>query len=101
MDLMRWTNRDPSILNGLYRSPGHREKTPPGPYDAILDRCNATMDPNTRNDCVNEAQISLMENYMSVPILSNWNMYAIQSYVRDYTIDYLGYLMPGDVWLEK
>jgi peptide/nickel transport system substrate-binding protein len=101
MDLMRWTNRDPSILNGLYRSPGHRDKTPAGPYDEILDRCNATTDPNARNECVKEAQISLMENYMSVPILSNWTMYAIQSYVRDYTIDYLGYLMPGDVWLDK
>lgn len=101
MELMRWTNRDPSILNGIYRSPGHYEKTPPGPYDEILDRCNATMDPDLRNECVKEAQISLMENYMSVPILSNWLMYAVQGYVRDYTIDFLGYLLPGDVWLDR
>lgn len=101
MDLMRWTDRDPSILNGIYRSPGHREKTPEGAYDAILDRCNTTMDPTERNECVKEAQIALMQNFMSIPILSNWTMYAVQNYVRDYTIDYLGYLLPGDVWLDK
>ncbi|MCE5209596.1 MAG: ABC transporter substrate-binding protein, partial [Chloroflexi bacterium] len=60
MDLMRWTYKDPSILNNLYRSPGHREKTPAGPYDEILDRCNSTMDPDLRNECIKEAQISLM-----------------------------------------
>jgi peptide/nickel transport system substrate-binding protein len=101
MDLMRWTNRDPSILNGIYRSPGHREKTPAGAYDEVLDRCNATIDPDARNECVKEAQILLMENYMSIPILSNWTMYAVQNFVKDYTIDFMGYLLPGDVWLDK
>jgi hypothetical protein len=36
-----------------------------------------------------------------VPVLTNWAMFATQSYVRDYTLDYLGILIPGDVWLEK
>jgi peptide/nickel transport system substrate-binding protein len=101
MDLMRWTNRDPSILNGIYRSPGHRNKTPAGPYDEVLDRCNATTDPIDRVTCVKEAQKLLMENYMSIPILSNWNMFAVRSNVNDYTLDFLGYLLPGDVWLTK
>jgi peptide/nickel transport system substrate-binding protein len=101
MDLMRWTNRDPSILNGIFRSPGHREKTPAGPYDEVLDRCNATIDPDARNTCVKEAQTLLMENFMAVPILSNWTMFAVQNFVRDYTLNFFGDRLLGDVWLDK
>lgn len=101
MDLMRWTNRDPSILNGIYRSPGHREKTPAGPYDEVLDRCNETIDPDARNACVKEAQILLMENFIAIPILSNWQMFAVQNFVRDYTLNFFGGRLLGDVWLDQ
>ncbi|MCJ7623183.1 MAG: hypothetical protein MUO76_06745, partial [Anaerolineaceae bacterium] len=101
MDLMRWTYRDPSLISNIYRSPGHREKAPEGPYDEVLDRCDMTIDPDERNECVKEAQILLMEYAMGVPILSNWGIFAVQNFVRDYTLNYFGGRMLVDVWLEK
>lgn len=102
MDLMRWTNSDAGVLNQLFKSPGHREKLPPNPaIDDTLKRCNVTMDPQARNECVGEAQKALLEDMTIVPILTNWTVIATQGNVQDYTLDYLGYLIPGDVWIKK
>lgn len=102
MDLMRWTWGDAVVLSDLFRSPGHRGHLPPDPeIDDVLDRCDTTMDPALRNACVSEAQKVLLQKMIAVPILTNWAMYVTRGEVRDYTIDYSGYLIPGDVWLEK
>ena len=98
MDLMRWTSSDAGILTDLYRSPGHRQKIAPNPaIDDLLTRCDNTVDPAKRLGCVAEAQKALLETAIAVPILTNWLVIATQSNVQDYTIDYLGYLIPGDV----
>ena len=102
MDLMRWTWSDPVVLSDLFRSPGHRETLADNPeIDSVLDRCDTTMDPAVRAVCVGEAQQVLLEEMITAPILTNWAMYATQGNVQDYTIDYLGYLLPGDIWLES
>ncbi|MDQ2092489.1 ABC transporter substrate-binding protein [Rhodalgimonas zhirmunskyi] len=101
MDLMRWTARDAGILGELFRSPGHRQKLPANaPLDDLLTRCNSTVDPAARNECVSEAQRMLLENVTIVPIMSNWTVIATQGNVKDYTIDRMGYLIPGDVRIE-
>ncbi len=102
MDLMRWTWGDPVVLTDLYRSPGHRGHLPEDPeIDDVLDRCDTTMDPAKRDECVKEAQQVLLEKMVSIPILTNWAMYVTRGEVRDYTLDFNGYLLPGDPWLEK
>ncbi len=101
IELMRWTDRDPSILSNIFRSPGHIMVYPEGPWDEVLDRCDATMDPTERAVCVGEAQKLLIENAMSVPILSNWLMYAVRKEVQDYHLDYLSYLLPSDIWIQE
>ena len=102
MDLMRWSWSDPVVLTDLFRSPGHRETLSENPaIDSVLDRCDTLMDPTVRAECVSEAQQVLLEGMITAPILTNWAMFATQGNVRDYTIDYLGYLVPGDIWLEK
>jgi len=102
MDLMRWTWGDPVVMSDLFRSPGHRGHLPPDPeIDDVLDRCDTTMDPDLRAACASEAQRVLLEKMLAVPILTNWAMYVTRGEVRDYTIDFSGYLLPGDVWLEK
>ena len=102
MDLMRWTEKDPDILNQLYAGDGHRDKLIPNEeLDAILARCSATMDPDARMDCVSEAQVALLQDARSVPILTNWGVYATQSNVSGYHFDYLGYLMVTDIKVDE
>jgi peptide/nickel transport system substrate-binding protein len=102
MDLMRWTETDASVLTSLFRSPGHREKLSANPkVDDVLDRCDSTMDPDLRMECVAEAQQVLLDEMIAVPIITNWNIFVTGGNVKDYTLDYYGGLIPGDVWLEK
>lgn len=102
MDLMRWTYSDGGVLNDLFLSPGHRKKLAANSsIDDTLVRCNTTMDPGLRRDCLSQAQQALLEDMTIVPILTNWVVTATQKNVNDYTIDYLGYLIPGDIWLSN
>jgi len=102
MDLMRWTWGDPVVLSDLFRSPGHRGHLASDPeIDDVLDRCDTTMDPDLRAECVSQAQKVLLEKGLAIPILTNWAMYVTRGEVRDYTLDFSGYLLPGDVWLAK
>lgn len=102
MDLMRWTWNDAAVLSDLFRSPGHREKLAADPeIDEVLDRCDTTMDTALRTECISEAQKVLLEKMIIVPVQTNWSMYATLKSVQDYTIDFSGYLIPGDVWLQK
>jgi peptide/nickel transport system substrate-binding protein len=102
MDLMRWTWDDPVVLTDLFRSPGHREKLPEDPeLDEILDRCDRTMDPELRAECVSDAQRVLLDKAIAVPNITNWAMFVTTGNVQDYTLGFNGELIPGDVWLEK
>jgi peptide/nickel transport system substrate-binding protein len=99
---MRWTWDDPVVLTDLFRSPGHREKLPEDPeIDEILDRCDTTMDPDLRAECVSEAQKVLLEKAIAIPNITNWAMFVTTGNVQDYTLGFNGELIPGDVWLEK
>jgi hypothetical protein len=42
-----------------------------------------------------------LEKALVIPILTNWAMFATQDYVEDYTLDFNGALIPGDVWLSE
>lgn len=98
MDLMRWTWDDPDVLNQIYAGDGHRHKLIPNPeIDAILERCSTTMEPTARLSCVSDAQKAILENMVSVPVLTNWGVYAIQSNIDGYHFDHSGYLLATDL----
>ena len=102
MELMRWTWPDAIVMHTLFRSPGHFEKLPEDPeIDDVLDKVATTMDPEVRAQYISEAQKVILEKATVIPILTNWAMFATQSYVEDYTLDFNGALIPGDVWLSK
>ena len=102
MDLMRWSNDDAVVLSQLFRSPGHRKKLMNNSkIDDVLDRCDSTMNPELRAQCLSKAQQVLMEESIIVPILTNWSVIATQGNVKDYTLDYLGFLISGDVRIEN
>ncbi|MAC77365.1 MAG: hypothetical protein CML66_04810 [Rhodobacteraceae bacterium] len=98
MDLMRWTDSDPDILNQLFLGDGHRDHLKPNPQiDEILTRCSQTMEPEARMSCVSDAQRAMLEDMTIVPILTNWNIYATQANVTGYHFDALGYILPQDI----
>ena len=100
MDLMRWTWDDASVMYDLLRSPGHRSKLPEDPeLDEVLDLVATTMDPELRAVYISQAQQMILERGLIVPNITNWTMFAIRSNVNDYTLDFLGYLIWGDVWV--
>lgn len=98
MDLMRWTDKDADVLTQLFLGDGHRDKLTPDPeLDAILQRCNTTMDPQPRLDCIGEAQAALLERMTVAPVLTNFGVVATQADVTGYGFDYLGYVKVIDV----
>jgi peptide/nickel transport system substrate-binding protein len=100
--LVRWGWSDAGVLSNLFRSPGHRKSLKPSPeQDAVLDRCNTTVDPDSRNTCVAEAQKLILANATMVPIFTNYTVIAAQPDVQDYTLDFFSYLIPGDVRVLK
>lgn len=102
MDLMRWTESDADVLNQLYLGDGHRDKLIPIPdLDATLERCSTTMDPEQRLACIADAQKLLLENMTSVPVLTNFGVFATQANVTGYGFDYLGYLDVVDIQIAE
>jgi len=101
MDLMRWTWDDADVLNQIYAGDGHRDKlTPNADIDNILNRCSTTMEPAARLSCVSDAQRALLENMTAVPILTNWEVVAVQSNISGYGFDHAGYLLATDIKVE-
>ena len=102
MAVMNWDWSDQGVLNVLWRSPGYRGHLPPDPeLDPVLDNLQSTMDPAKRLDYTKQAQQLLLQKMIAVPIQSNWTVNVLQSNVRDYHFDHLGYVVPGDIWLAK
>ncbi|RYB01324.1 hypothetical protein D3272_26685 [Lichenibacterium ramalinae] len=98
MDLNRWTWSDPSVMSQLFRSPGHRKLLPPNPaIDASLDGADAALDPAKRMAFVSEAQRSILEDRLVLPILTDWPITVTQKTLQGYRLDYLGYLYAGDL----
>ncbi|MBI4731435.1 MAG: hypothetical protein HY781_04785 [Chloroflexi bacterium] len=102
MDLMRWTWGDMDVMTVLFRSPGHRGHIPEdAELDAVLDAIETTMDFEQRLDLARQAQTLLLGRMLIVPIQADWTMYALSADVRDFHTDYFGYLIAGDLWIEK
>ena len=98
MDLNRWTWSDPSVMSQLFRSPGHRKLLPPNPViDAALDAADAALDPAKRTGFVSEAQRSILQDRLVLPILTDWPITVTQKTLQGYRLDYLGYLYAGDL----
>lgn len=98
MDLNRWTWSDPSVMSQLFRSPGHRKLLPANPaIDAALDGADANLDPAKRMAFVSEAQRSILEDRLVLPILTDWQITVTQKTLQGYRLDYLGYLYAGDL----
>ena len=102
MAVMNWDWSDAGVLNVLWRSPGYRGHLPADPeLDPVLDSVQSTMDPDKRLEYAKEAQKLLLQKMIAVPIQSNWSVTVQQANVRDFHYDYIGYIVPGDIWLEK
>ncbi len=102
MDLMRWTYNDPVVLTNLFKETGHRKLLAQNAsIDTVLNRCDGLMDPEARLGCVSEAQKILLEQMTIVPVLTNWIVIATQKNVEQYSLDFNGALIPGDVRIGK
>lgn len=98
MDLMRWTWDDADVLNQIFAGDGHRDKLIPNEaIDSVLNRCSTTMEPAARLACVSDAQKVLLENMTTVPILTNWEVVAVQANISGYHFDRSGYLLATDL----
>ncbi len=101
MALVRWTASDASVLSDLFRSPGHRRSLlPNAAVDAVLDRCNVSVLPAVRYQCVSEAQAILLDNLVAMPVASNWGIVATSDKVRGFAVDGQGYLLSADLDLQ-
>ena len=98
MALVRWTASDASVLSDLFRSPGHRRSLlPNASVDAVLDRCNVSVLPAVRYQCVSEAQALLLDSLVAMPVASNWGIVATSNKVRGFAVDGQGYLLSTDL----
>jgi peptide/nickel transport system substrate-binding protein len=98
LNFLRWNWNDPGVLNNLFRSPGHRGAELPIPaVDDTLDRCNRTVEPTARKACVSDAQKELLQHNVVVPIAENFVMIAMRGKIKDYHLDFMGYLLSSDV----
>jgi len=100
--LIRWGWHDAGVLSNLFRSPGHRKSLKAdAEVDAVLDRCNTLVDADQRNGCVADAQKLILRDAIITPLVTNYTVVAMQPNVQDYTLDFYGYLIPGDVRMPK
>jgi peptide/nickel transport system substrate-binding protein len=98
MDLNRWTWSDPSVMSQLFRSPGHRQLLPPNPaIDGALDIADTSLDATKRMQAVSEAQKSILQDRLILPILTDWPITVTQKTLQGYRLDYLGYLFAEDL----
>jgi peptide/nickel transport system substrate-binding protein len=98
MDLNRWTWSDPSVMSQLFRSPGHRQLLPPNPaIDGVLDVADTSLDATKRMQAVSEAQKSILQDRLILPILTDWPITVTQKTLQGYRLDYLGYLFAEDL----
>ena len=98
MDLNRWTWSDPSVLTQLFRSPGHRQLLPPnGTIDTALDKADTALDTAKRMQFVSEAQGSILQDRLILPLLTDWPITVTQKTLQGYRLDYLGYLFAEDL----
>jgi len=98
MDLNRWTWSDPSVMSQLFRSPGHRQLLPPNPaIDGALDVADTSLEATKRMQAVSEAQKSILQDRLILPILTDWPITVTQKTLQGYRLDYLGYLFAEDL----
>ncbi|WP_426955544.1 ABC transporter substrate-binding protein [Muricoccus radiodurans] len=98
MALNRWTYSDPQVMTNLFRPPGHRRNLPAdAELTATLNAVESTLDPDTRDRHVKDAQRLLLERRLTVPILTSHNVTIIQAGLQNYKPDYLNWVIPGDV----
>lgn len=96
-NIMRWTWPDPVILSLLFKSPGWTKMYSNKEVDAILEKCDTTLDPSERLKYVKEAQIALLKDAAIIPIFTDWIFTVARAQVDGLRMDALGGLLFHDV----
>jgi peptide/nickel transport system substrate-binding protein len=85
-------------MSQLFRSSGHRQLLPPNPaIDDALDAADTALDTARRMQLVSDAQKAILEDRMILPLLTDWPMTVTRAVLRDYRLDYLGYVYAADL----
>ncbi len=100
-DIMRWTSPDPNILSLMFKTPGWRKQMHDDKLDALCTTADTTLDPVKRLDAVHAVVKYLLDQAYVAPIVTDWSLWAVHKYVKDYSLTVFGNARMADVWLDK
>lgn len=100
-DLMRWTSPDPNILSLMFKSPGWTKQMHDPKLDQLCTVADTTLDPTKRIDAVHNVIKYLLQQAIVAPICTDWGLWAVHKYVKDYSLTVFGEARLSDVWLDK
>ncbi len=100
-DIMRWTSPDPNILSLMFKTPGWRKQMHDSQLDALCTTADTTLDPAKRVDAVHAVVKYLLDQAIVAPIVTDWSLWAVHQYVKDYSLTVFGNARMADVWLDK
>jgi peptide/nickel transport system substrate-binding protein len=100
-DIMRWTSPDANILSLMFKSPGWTKQWHDTQLDALCTTADTTIDPNKRLDAIHDVVKYLLDQAVVAPIVTDWSLWAVHQYVKDYSLTVFGNGRLADVWLDK
>ena len=100
-DIMRWTSPDSNILSLMFKSPGWDKQMNDPALDALCTTADTTIDPTKRLDAVHAVVKYLLDKAYIAPIVTDWSLWAVHQYVKDYSLTVFGNGRLADVWLDK
>jgi peptide/nickel transport system substrate-binding protein len=100
-DIMRWTSPDANILSLMFKTPGWNKQWSDPALDALLTTADTTLDPTKRLDAIHVAIKYLLDHAVIAPIVTDWSLWAVHQYVKDYSLTVFGNGRLADVWLDK
>ncbi len=100
-DIMRWTSPDPNILSLMFKTPGWTKQMHDSALDALCTTADTTLDPTKRLDAVHAVVKYLLDQAIIAPIVTDWSLWAVHQYVKNYSLTVFGNGRLADVWLDK
>lgn len=87
-DMMDWAWFDPDILHQLWHSPGAYSGYQSDELDALLQETRTTIDPNERQEAVEEVMEYLLTNAVHIPLYTPGSLwvYATRQEVQGYKV---------------
>jgi peptide/nickel transport system substrate-binding protein len=99
LNFMWWSGWDPIFLSYVFRTPGWAGGYSNVELDAILDRAATELDPEVRQEIVEEAQIFLLQDVGVIPIGTDWGVLLTRADLQGLKLDALGYVLLNDAHL--